>query len=374
MRRAALLLEAGKTAQAATEMRALVAQAPDRPSFRVHLARVLLADGEVAAAEEEANAALELDRAFASAHDVLGCALYARGDRKTACESFKAAEVLEPQQARYQNHLGWTLLELGDREGALEHLTRAVELDPGDAEAAYNLGIAHLRAGQFDEAMAQLDRALEHANGVSESLMERILVSRGETLVHVQRYERAIESLEEALELAPENAQYYSLLAMAAEGAGRISQALDAKERSLVLDPRKSDNHSSLVTALEKRGEWQRALGAAKRWTEAHPSDREAWNERAWIQVNPDVVPSVGDPKDALQSAQRSMELADGERWDALDTLALAQFANGLVEPAIENGSHALELAREHDASRSDLTLLESHLERYEKTLDPGGG
>lgn len=83
-------------------------------------------------------------------------------------------------------------------------------------------------------------------------------------------------------------------------------------------------------------------------------------------QVNPDVMPLVGELADALRSAQRAVKLAEGADFGHLDTLACAQFANGMIEESIETAGGALEMAHDGGAGSAVIAEIEEHLLRFE--------
>ena len=159
---------------------------------------------------------------------------------------------------------------------------------------------------------------------VSRFLRDRILGQRGANLLRLHRFAEAIASIEEAIELTPDNALYYALLGDAADKAGLMKECIDAREQWLRRDVGKDENHEWLLNHLP-REKPERLLAAAQRWTEVHRTSARAWNERAWTQVDPDIKPAVGDPADALSSAERAVEFSHGEEYGYLDTLALAR-------------------------------------------------
>ena len=367
-RRAELFVGQGRSDLAVREAQELVESDPERLSFQIGLAHLLLLDGQLEAAERVARGALEQDRSAAQAHDILGLVLYARGDAKSARDSFELAAGMEPARALYQVHLGWTRFELGEKERARECLERARKLDPADPMAAFHLGLVKSDAEEHEAALKDLDEALEllDANPSSGLPRDLVLGARGLALHRLGRNQEAIESLRGALELAPEDATHLFNLGEVAAAAGRLDESIEARERWLQLETGTEDLHHWLCSELQKRREFERALAAAKRWTAVFAADSMAWNERAWIQVDPGVVPPIGDPDDALRSARRAVELSHGENFSYVDTLACAQFASGMQDEALENARDALRLARGDGADPGVLGEIEAHLRLFE--------
>ncbi len=367
-RRAELFLDRRETAHALAEVQELVASAPERLSFRINLAKLQLFDGQLDAAAETARGVLEEERGDPEANDVFGLVLHEQGDAKGAREYFERAVALGEARALYQNHLGYTLLELGDTVRAVERLERARELDPADPFVAYNLGLAYGKAGEHEAALEQLEHAFVLVDEAPSPWFPEHLVlgALGQALLALGRANDAVESLQEAIERAPEYAMHFYALGEAAKAAGLEGECLDARERWLQMEADLDRSHNALVKDLMAAGYSSRALAAAVRWTEAFRDSAAAWNERAWIQVDPTVEPQVGDPADALSSAARAVALSGAVDYRWLDTLACAQFANGNLEEAIETGSRALEMAHENGAGPAVLTEIEGHLARFE--------
>jgi Flp pilus assembly protein TadD len=367
-RRAELFLDRGDADAAIAEVEQLVAAAPDRISFRVSLAKLLYTDEQLDEAARVAQDVLDQDRTATEALDVLGLVQYAHGNTKAAIEHFRNAQAIEPNRAAFRNHLGWALLEEGDAEEALQHLEHARQLDEDDPFVAYNLGVAYGKVRNHQAALEQLEHALElHEEDPSPFMPRHLLLGAwGQALLDVGRAGEAVEALQEAIELEPDYAQHYSVLGFAAADAGLPDVCLGARERWLQMEKDTDDNHDALLVELKKRGYTARAFAAALRWTEAHSSSARAWNERAWLQSDPAIVPPLGDRADALRSAERALEIAGPDAYWVLDTLACAQFANGLVDEAIQNAVRAVDLALGRGASSDDVRQIEDHLARFD--------
>jgi tetratricopeptide (TPR) repeat protein len=113
---------------------------------------------------------------------------------------------------------------------ALEHLDRILAREPENAEALYLRGRAHLKIGMprlaerdFRAAVAREPTAERH-----EALAD---------VIKMRDPDEAIENLRKALELDPERARAYALLARIQYRLGRIAEAREANDRALEKDP-----------------------------------------------------------------------------------------------------------------------------------------
>lgn len=151
--------------------------------------------GEHSAAAASYRRALELDPAYAIAHNNLGVAQYHAGETEAAVDSFRAAlssqpafvkawlnlalllfrgkrqqlalesyrQVLtvEAEQPVAWNGVGLVLAELKKFEDARNAFGRAIHARPNFAEAHYNLGFTLSNLGDFEGALRATKRALE---------------------------------------------------------------------------------------------------------------------------------------------------------------------------------------------------------------------
>lgn len=367
-RKAALFLRLGEGERAVAEMTALVEREPKSALLSENLAQALLAAGRIEEAVVEARHAVELDRSQAPSHDTLGCALYYQDEWKAAGEAFRGAIALEPRRAIYRGHLGRSLLKLQRFDEAREELEAARGLDPLDPVITFDLGLAHALGGDAAGALPHLEaaRVSLESGTASELTLDLVLGQEGVVLTRLRRMDEAADALRRAVELAPENALHQLNLGDLLFGMKRHAECIEPLDAGLERGRGREELHDYLVQACMKTGKLELALRAAKRWTKHYERSIPAWNERAWIQADPDAKPRVGDAEDALASARRAVELSNEKDWRMLDTLACAHFAADDRDQAIEVGYRALELAEMDDANSAALDELNEHLQRFE--------
>jgi tetratricopeptide (TPR) repeat protein len=185
-----------KDASAAIELydQILLAQ-KDSPKLWCERGVALHQQGQHAAAAASYRRALEIDPAYAIAHNNLGVAQYHGGETEGAVDSFRAAlssqpnfvkawlnlalllfrgkrlqlglesyrQVLslEPEQPVAWNGVGLVLAELKKFEDARNAFGRSIHSRPTFAEAHYNLGFTLSNLGDFEGALRATKRALE---------------------------------------------------------------------------------------------------------------------------------------------------------------------------------------------------------------------
>ena len=228
--------------------------------------------------------------------------------------------------------------------------------------------------------------------------MDRLL-AEGERFESAQQYDREYRSFQQALRLAPHEAQpheelgaYYLMKKQYDQAihefqeAIRLSEGGDNRPRlglglayELKGDPQKAQQiFEEVLGKNPQTAEGQRLLAAnqelladlyakqklygdaIRNYQEAlrlDPDFAEAHNNLAWLYATCDDR-KYRDPKAALDHAQRAVDLTQGKEGGFMDTLAEAYFANGDYQQAVEIQKKALALD-------PDNTELQEHMARY---------
>ncbi len=228
--------------------------------------------------------------------------------------------------------------------------------------------------------------------------MDRLL-AEGERFESAQQYDREFRSFQQALRLAPHEAQpheelgaYYLMkkqydqaihefqeairlseggdnrprlgLGLAYELKGDPQKARQIFEEVLGKNPQTAEGQRLLAVNQELLADLyakQKLYGdAIRNYQEAlrlDPDFAEAHNNLAWLYATCDDR-KYRDPKAALDHAQRAVDLTQGKEGGFMDTLAEAHFANGDYQQAVEIQKKALALD-------PDNTELQEHMARY---------
>jgi tetratricopeptide (TPR) repeat protein len=234
---------------------------------------------------------------------------------------------------------------------------KAVLLVPKDWRGYERLANLLRRTGRFDEAHKVAERGLAQAPDAPAMLVEvgqcRRLLSRGDPVAPLKR----------ACELAPERAEYHSLLGEAYLETNRQQRpAAAAFKRALDLDPgnpQRMIRYAGVLAMIGKETQAEKLLAkAAKR----APDAVEVWIAAArFAQI-------MGRPDDAQAAWQRVIALAP-DSADAM-TVLLTQFPE-TVDDALRNRAIALaadEKSGVRNRRRLNFALyaLDRHREDYD--------
>jgi tetratricopeptide (TPR) repeat protein len=200
--------------------------------------------------------------------------------------------------------LGAIFLDMGSYEDAATSLEEAVRRKPDARQAWQNLGIARRRLGDRSAAIEAFKAAYE---------LDRTDPDLAGNLARVylddERWSEATLLLTEATAAFPERAELWLRLGLARERLGDVGAALDAYESALARDENNAQGLGEqaagrLAYGALSRQEPARAAGAARRLTEWHPDDVEAWTYLGLALLQGE------DATGAAEAFRRSSELA----------------------------------------------------------------
>ena len=159
-RLAQLLLDTERAAEAATEMRAAVAEHPDARELRLMWVHALRRTGDKVASLAAARQSAEALPGDGDAQALLGDIAAWSSERALAVEAYRAALAAAPDDPRLLNNLAWTLRHDDETlaEG-IELVERALALRPDSAAAWDTLAELRFRNGEPQLAIEAIDEA-----------------------------------------------------------------------------------------------------------------------------------------------------------------------------------------------------------------------
>lgn len=179
------------------------------------------------------------------------CACGRGGEAAAPASPAPAEGTRDEAQALAAIEAGGARLTSGELDQAEREFERAVELDPRSARAHFCLG------------RLRMQRSLRVVDATDMPFARRDL----------ERLEPGIASLERAVALAPDVAEYWLWLGQAHEQAEDFASARNALERAVALAPDEADGHQHLGTVYFAQSESQRARAAFERALVLAPRD-----------------------------------------------------------------------------------------------------
>jgi tetratricopeptide (TPR) repeat protein len=153
------------------------------------------------------------------------------GKDEGAKEEFRKALQLQPGHAESHLHLGLVYGREGNTEGEYHEYLEALKSKPDYALAYYNLGILYEEQDMLLLAIQAFELAVE-----KDPLLTAAYEHLGFLYQETEDYPASMESLEELLRLAPDDALAHNLLGKALEVEGRFEEAAGEKARAARLD------------------------------------------------------------------------------------------------------------------------------------------
>jgi Flp pilus assembly protein TadD len=202
---------------------------PDDPEPHLQSAAILAGHNDIAAAEREYQAALQLSPRSSDA--IAGLAnIYLQTKRLDLAESsLRHYLEVDPRNAAAHALLGRVLQARGKRDDAFAELERASQLAPDDPHVARELAFSYAAIGQYDRAQPLLASLVVKTPGDAE-----LHYALGSALMHQHRYLDAQAQLLDAIRLQPAQAEPYGDLAVTAnenKNYPLVIKVLDARAR-----------------------------------------------------------------------------------------------------------------------------------------------
>ena len=249
MREGAQQMHAGDSAAAEASFRKAIAIAPDLAPAHLDLGLAELKQGKLLDAIASIRQSLQLDPASPGAHLFLGIAEYQSSHAEEAVSDLQQAIREDPGNTQALTWLGLVELNTGHPELAAEPFDRAAELDPKDENVLDYRVQAHMAvAKQSYSDLYKLDPTswrLHRLNAVIEA----------QALDHKQ----AIDEYQQAIKLAPKEADLYEGLGWEYRAIGNASQAAQAFAQQLKLTPGNPIAMYNLASAEVENGQEQEA-------------------------------------------------------------------------------------------------------------------
>lgn len=327
----------GKRDQAIRVLRDVIKNNPKAADARLLLGSLLMEQGNRSESIEQLTEAVRLRPQSAEAQNALGEAYNSFGDAKAARAPFEKAVAINPGFAVAQVNLGLVLLQAGEYDAAAGHLDRAIKAMGKTAEAAYP---HYLRAKVYSvrddsqKAEAQLEQAVTLRPNFAEAWSDL-----GQTRKLLLDDAGALAAEKRAVELNPADPIAQYRLGTEYLVQNQPQPAVEHLQEAYRLNPQDQSTLNSLQTALRREGRTEEANSVKKKLGELlRKQDRDRQNALAAVRLNNEgaSLEKAGNLRDALQKYREAVQLNPehvGIRVNyAIALLRLGQWTDGLNE------------------------------------------
>lgn len=175
-------------------------------------------------AQKELAIAVELNPASVESHYSLGRVYYELGSYLEAAQAMEKALKLDPTYLKAYHNLGLTYEALEDFQRAREYFVKGRELNEKAAKPAewpyIDFASFCNRRGEYNKALELLTVPLMRASKIDQAHFQRAKAFRG-----LGQWESCVEALKQAIEVNPNNPEFYYSLAQAYKRLGRPQDA-----------------------------------------------------------------------------------------------------------------------------------------------------
>ena len=350
--------------EAEDHLRHAVQVDPRSTTAHQNLAETLRKQERFAEAVESYRVVLEIDADFALAYAGMGMALFAERRYADALHAIATALSLQPElptAATLYVHMGRAERELGRFEKAAAHFERATKIDPDSVEPLLDLAKLRIQQGRSEEAQRIL-RSVRASRSGDPATLHNV----AEALRAQGRYAEAVADYRAALDIDADFAPAHAGLGIALFQSERYEEAIEALEQALTLQPDLPIAGSSLHVFL---GRTAQALGrpeAAEHFARAvrnDPRDREALDHLAMARFGQQRY------EEAL-SLYRIMAEVDPDNALTHSNLGATLYHLGRLTEALASIERALALDPDLDIARVGRQQVRQAL-TYEAQTEP---
>ncbi|MBK8725791.1 MAG: tetratricopeptide repeat protein [Holophagaceae bacterium] len=201
---------------------------------------------------------------LAEAQSLLGEFCRDKGDRECAQSYFSLAAETDPDSANPWAALGDMAREDLNWDAAIHCYQEALVREPEAADILVQLGYAQLELGHVEKGELNFLSALE-----SDPSEYSAYLGLSECYRQAGRHEDQASMVEQAMTLAPDDADVWNAHGVSLEGKERMAEATTAYEKALELHPEHRKAANNLGFLLEKRmerGETELKARAVDAW------------------------------------------------------------------------------------------------------------
>jgi serine/threonine protein kinase/tetratricopeptide (TPR) repeat protein len=277
-------------------------------------ANVYRETGKTDEAIKELKRALQLSPKCDTCYRRMGLVYVAAGMKDQALRAFQNAITLNPHFWSNYNELGDAYYHFGENTKALAAFRRVVELDPANPLGHQDVGAAYFSLGKYEESIP------EFKNAIALQPDADVYSDLGEALLYLKRYPEALEVLQKAAEIHPNDEVALGNLADGYRWSGQDKKAMDTYDLAIVRATKDLDVNPKDATALgnlglyfAKKGEISLAGHYIRRARAIDPSDVQlAYNEAV-------IYSLANQPDVAINSLRSALEKGIAAEQAALE-------------------------------------------------------
>ena len=237
-------------------------------------------------------------------HFQMGLVDLAENKYKDAEDAFRRTYQLDPTKPRGLMGLVETAMAQNKPDDALDMLRTEADKSPNNLDLRLAIGNIAVRSGKYDQAIGEFNRVL---NALDKNSKQRgdLYLRLGETYRRKGDDAGAVQVLQKAREILPDNMMIISTLALTLDHAGRWNEARQMYEAALKLDPNNGIAMNNLAFLMaEHNGDLDDALTKGTKAKQLLPNTPEVADTLGWIYLKKNLSDNAIEIfKDLVQKA-----------------------------------------------------------------------
>jgi tetratricopeptide (TPR) repeat protein len=260
----------------------------DRASISAHLIRssAYLGMNDIEKAQAELNAILALNPNSQDAMIQMGAVYVRQKKYKEAEETFRKCYDLNPANSRGLMGQVDVMMMENQPDKAMAALKTEIDKYPTRLELRLALANLEVRSRKFDVAIAGFTSLLDKVDRKSAAAAD-LYVRLGETQGLAGNLQGAIDAMQKARDILPNNATVLNSLAVMLDNAGQKKEAKVAYEGALRIESENpvALNNLAYIIAQSPGGDLDQALTFAQRANQRLPQQVEIADTLGWIYL-----------------------------------------------------------------------------------------
>ncbi len=293
---------------------------PQCAECKVGLGKLAMDAGKTAEANEYLESAARLAKKNAEVFAMIGDAYLksTHPDADKAIQYLGQARDMNPKIARYWAHLGDAYRMKGDNGEAMTHFENAVEKDPNNTAAYISMARIWSGAKQYDLAIEKLNEAIKLSPDDAPPYKDLI-----EMYIQTGQYDKVTPLLTKYTSLTGNDVDAkVRLVKFLTFQAKDYDRAIEEGEKLLLTNPEQYTLHRWLAWSYAEKSMWQQSLDHSKKLFEelskddsrkAFASDYEYWAKAAL---------GLGDLDEAAHIYRKYLEIEPAQAYEIYSKFA----------------------------------------------------
>ncbi len=224
-------------------------------NYQIELARAYSDDGDVAAAREQYDAALNTGHIEADLLIEAGKVCMRQEDISAALTRYEQATKLRPDNIEPLVGVLKCAMHIGDTDKSESYALKVIKQDPDNSTALTVLAELYAAKGDTSNALVSIDHAIENTNEPGPVILEKARL-----LSEASKHSQALSVIESEIESLSENPDAWEMLGNLYEQSSNFEASINAFTKAIELAPLTFKYHLRIAELSIKNNELDKAM------------------------------------------------------------------------------------------------------------------